>query len=132
MSIVVGAGIGVIGLAIALRRFLPKAPLFNRLVLEPPPPEERITLSHREALADYSHLIGVTGEAMTDLRPGGRAAILTFHSGEDRLVAAHFAAGLSSGIYVDAPVEPTVPAREEVHANPRSRSARLRWGRRSV
>jgi membrane-bound serine protease (ClpP class) len=75
MSIVVGAGIGVIGLAIALRRFLPKAPLFNRLVLEPPPPEERITLSHREALADYSHLIGVTGEAMTDLRPGGRALI---------------------------------------------------------
>jgi len=75
MSIVVGAGIGVIGLAIALRRFLPKAPLFNRLVLEPPPPEERITLSHREALADYSHLVGVTGEAMTDLRPGGRALI---------------------------------------------------------
>lgn len=75
MSIVVGAGIGVIGLAIAMRRFLPKAPLFNRLVLEPPPPEERITLSHREALADYSHLVGVTGEAMTDLRPGGRALI---------------------------------------------------------
>lgn len=75
MSIVVGAGVGVIGLAFALRRFLPKAPLFNRLVLEPPPPEERITLSHREALADYSHLIGVTGEAMTDLRPGGRALV---------------------------------------------------------
>ena len=75
MSVVVGAGIGVIGLAIALRRFLPKAPLFNRLVLEPPPPEERITLSHREALADYSHLVGVTGEAMTDLRPGGRALV---------------------------------------------------------
>ena len=75
MSIVVGAGVGVIGLAVALRRFLPKAPIFNRLVLEPPPPEERITLSHREALADYSHLVGVTGEAMTDLRPGGRALI---------------------------------------------------------
>ncbi len=28
-----------------------------------------------EALADYSHLVGVTGEAMTDLRPGGRALI---------------------------------------------------------
>ena len=39
------------------------------------PPEERITLSHREALADYSHLVGVTGEAMTDLRPGGRALV---------------------------------------------------------
>nr|MBA3482301.1 hypothetical protein [Pirellulales bacterium] len=51
------------------------APLFNRLVLEPPPPEERITLSHREALADYTHLIGVAGEAVTDLRPAGRALV---------------------------------------------------------
>ena len=75
MSIVVGAGVGVIGIAFALRRFLPKAPIFNRLVLEPPPPEERVTLSHREALADYSHLVGVVGEAMTDLRPGGRALV---------------------------------------------------------
>ncbi|BBO30682.1 NfeD family protein [Lacipirellula parvula] len=75
MSIVIGAGLGVIGLAVALRRFLPKAPIFNRLVLEPPAPEERITLSHREAIADYSHLIGVVGEAMTDLRPGGRALV---------------------------------------------------------
>jgi membrane-bound serine protease (ClpP class) len=75
MSVVVGAGVGVVGLAFALRRFLPHAPIFNRLVLEPPPPEERITLSHREALADYSHLVGVAGEAMTDLRPGGRALV---------------------------------------------------------
>jgi membrane-bound serine protease (ClpP class) len=75
MSIVVGAGIGVIAVAFALRRYLPKAPIFNRLVLEPPPPEERVTLSHREALADYSHLVGVVGEAMTDLRPGGRALV---------------------------------------------------------
>ncbi|WP_428307624.1 hypothetical protein [Lacipirellula sp.] len=75
MGIVIGAGLGVIGLAVVLRRFLPKAPIFNRLVLEPPAPEERITLSHREAIADYSHLIGVVGEAMTDLRPGGRALV---------------------------------------------------------
>jgi membrane-bound serine protease (ClpP class) len=65
----------MIGLAFATRRYLPKAPIFNRLVLEPPPPEERITLSHREALADYSHLVGVAGEAVTDLRPAGRALI---------------------------------------------------------
>ena len=63
------------GLAFATRKYLPKAPLFNRLVLEPPPPEERITLSHREALADYTHLIGVAGEAVTDLRPAGRALV---------------------------------------------------------
>lgn len=75
ITIVAGAGLGVIGLAIALRSYLPKAPVFNRLVLEPPPPEERVTLSHREAMADYSHLIGVVGEAATDLRPGGRALV---------------------------------------------------------
>jgi membrane-bound ClpP family serine protease len=49
--------------------------VFNRMMLEPPPPEERITLSHREALADYSHLVGRAGEAVTDLRPGGRAIV---------------------------------------------------------
>jgi membrane-bound serine protease (ClpP class) len=75
ITIVAAAGLGMIGLAFATRRYLPKAPIFNRLVLEPPPPEERITLSHREALADYSHLVGVQGEAVTDLRPGGRALI---------------------------------------------------------
>jgi membrane-bound serine protease (ClpP class) len=75
ISVVAAAGLGMIGLAFATRRYLPKAPIFNRLVLEPPPPEERITLSHREALADYSHLVGVAGEAVTDLRPAGRALI---------------------------------------------------------
>ena len=65
----------MIVLAFATRRYLPKAPLFNRMVLEPPPPEERVTLSHREALADYSHLVGRTGEAVTDLRPAGKALV---------------------------------------------------------
>ena len=69
------AGLGMMGLAFATRRYLPKAPLFNRMVLEPPPPEERVTLSHREALADYSHLVGVEGEAVTDLRPAGKALV---------------------------------------------------------
>ncbi len=45
------------------------------MVLEPPPPEERVTLSHRELLADFSHLVGQTGEAVTDLRPAGRALV---------------------------------------------------------
>jgi len=32
-------------------------------------------LSSREALADYSRLVGVSGEAMTDLRPAGKALV---------------------------------------------------------
>jgi membrane-bound serine protease (ClpP class) len=75
IAIVVTAGLGMMILAFTIRRYLPKAPLFNRLVLEPPPPEERVTLSHREALADYSYLVGREGEAVTDLRPAGKALI---------------------------------------------------------
>jgi 16S rRNA (cytosine1402-N4)-methyltransferase len=66
------------------------------------------------------------------LRPGGRLGIITFHSGEDRRVAAHFADGLAGGLYAEAPKEALVPSREEVRANPRARSARLRWGRRPI
>ncbi len=73
ISVVVGAGLGMMALAYATRRFLPKAPLFNRMVLEPPPPEERVTISSREATADYSHLLGAVGEAATDLAPTGKA-----------------------------------------------------------
>ncbi|HMO85055.1 MAG TPA: hypothetical protein PKC18_09075 [Lacipirellulaceae bacterium] len=69
------AGLGFAALAIAARRYLPHAPLFNRMMLEPPPPEERITRSHREALADFTHLVGKTGVALTDLRPGGRVDV---------------------------------------------------------
>jgi membrane-bound serine protease (ClpP class) len=75
MGLVVAAGVGMVVLALALRKFLPKAPIFNRLVLEPPAPEERITLSHREATADFSHLVGRVGEAITDLLPAGKALI---------------------------------------------------------
>jgi 16S rRNA (cytosine1402-N4)-methyltransferase len=61
------------------------------------------------------------------LRPGGRAAILTFHSGEDRLVESAFREGLRDGLYRLAPEEPARPTPEEVRSNPRARSAKLRW-----
>jgi 16S rRNA (cytosine1402-N4)-methyltransferase len=65
------------------------------------------------------------------LAPGGRAAVISFHSGEDSLVAASFAAGLAGGLYSAAPAEPIRPSPAEVRANPRARSARLRWAERS-
>jgi len=61
------------------------------------------------------------------LNPGGRVAILSFHSGEDRRVEAAFAAGLASGAYASISIEATRPSREERNANPRSKSAKLRW-----
>jgi membrane-bound ClpP family serine protease len=75
LATVAGAGVAMIALALATRQFLPKAPIFNRMVLEPPPPEDRINQSHREAMADYSYLVGAAGEATTDLRPAGKALI---------------------------------------------------------
>lgn len=64
------------------------------------------------------------------LRPGGRVAILTFHSGEDRRVKKAFAAGLREGLYAEIAAEVIRPAPAERHSNPRSTSAKLRWARR--
>lgn len=73
ITAVAAAGLGMMALAWATRRYLPQAPLLGRIMLEPPPPEERQLQSSREAVADYAHLVGATGVATTDLRPSGRA-----------------------------------------------------------
>lgn len=64
------------------------------------------------------------------LRPGGRVAILSFHSGEDRRVKQHFKEGLRTGIY--SQVSELIQASpEERRENPRSSSARLRYAVRA-
>jgi 16S rRNA (cytosine1402-N4)-methyltransferase len=65
------------------------------------------------------------------LLPGGRAAILTFHSGEDRRVKKAFAAGIADGIYAETNREVIRATAAEIHDNPRASSAKLRWVRRS-
>ena len=65
------------------------------------------------------------------LRPGGRVAIISFHSGEDRLVKAAFRAGLREGTYEAVSEEPLRADDRERQDNPRSRSAKLRWARRA-
>jgi 16S rRNA (cytosine1402-N4)-methyltransferase len=66
------------------------------------------------------------------LKPGGRVAILTFHSGEDRRVKAAFKAGQRDGIYSLIANEVIRASREEQRANPRSTSAKLRFAIRST
>ena len=66
------------------------------------------------------------------LNPGGRVAILTFHSGEDRRVKKSFASGLRSGVYEEIAYEVIRPTAEERHDNPRSAPAKLRWARKAA
>ena len=69
------AGLGMMAIVLVSRRYLPQAPLFRQIVLEPPHDEELDDLVHRESLVDYSALIGLQGTAATDLRPAGKARI---------------------------------------------------------
>ena len=68
----------------------------------------------------------------TCLKPGGRVAILSFHSGEDRRVKKAFQAGERAGIYARVAPDPIRPSAEERWANPRSGSAKLRWAVRAA
>ncbi len=65
------------------------------------------------------------------LNPGGRVAILTFHSGEDRRVKKAFEAGERDGVYSAIAQEVIRPTPEERHNNSRSSPAKLRWARRA-
>ncbi len=65
------------------------------------------------------------------LNTGGRVAILTFHSGEDRRVKKAFQAGVRDGVYADVSPDVTRASAAEVRANPRAAAAKLRWARRA-
>ena len=65
------------------------------------------------------------------LKSGGRAAILTFHSGEDRLVKKAFRQGLREGVYSAVSEEVTRPSAAECYQNPRAKSTKLRWAVRA-
>jgi len=61
------------------------------------------------------------------LAEGGRVAILSFHSGEDRLVKKSFKRFFREGIYREIAPDPIRPSSEECNTNSRARSAKLRW-----
>jgi 16S rRNA (cytosine1402-N4)-methyltransferase len=61
------------------------------------------------------------------MKPGGRIAILSFHSGEDRRVKTAFKLGLSQGTFSQISEDVIRTSYGEQHANPRSASAKLRW-----
>ena len=61
------------------------------------------------------------------LKPGGRVAILTFHSGEDKLVKKALKAGYKAGIYSDYAKDVIRPSAQECAQNGRARSTKMRW-----
>ncbi len=66
-------GAGVVIAALVMRRFLPRTALFGHMVLEPPSTSEMEHIANREALVDFSHLMGSTGVTVTPLAPAGKA-----------------------------------------------------------
>jgi 16S rRNA (cytosine1402-N4)-methyltransferase len=102
--------------------------------------EEAIELSVRRVFQtlritvndEFSALDALLRQLPSCLNPGGRAAILTFHSGEDRRVKKSLAAGRDAGLYSQISGEVIRPGAAERNANPRSSSAKLRWARRSA
>ena len=71
----------------------------------------------------YSFLEALPGV----LAPGGRVAILTFHSGEDRLVKKSFKRLKKEGVYSEIADEVIRPSAEECLRNGRARSTKMRW-----
>ena len=65
------------------------------------------------------------------LAPAGRVAILTFHSGEDRLVKKAFKKYMAEGLFSETARDVIRPSKEECIANPRAKSTKLRWAIRA-
>ena len=65
------------------------------------------------------------------LAPNGRVAILTFHSGEDRLVKRSFKQLQDAGIYSEICKEVIRPSAEECARNSRAKSTKMRWAIRA-
>lgn len=65
------------------------------------------------------------------MNPGGKVAVLTFHSGEDRLVKHYFKEGKKAGLYSEISEEVIRPSTQECVKNPRARSTKMRWAIRA-
>ncbi len=65
-------------------------------------------------------------DSYTALSPGGHMAIITFHSLEDRVVKQYFRQLKDADMAELMTKKPTIPSPEELKANPRARSAKLR------
>lgn len=109
-----------------------------RLALPRVKPEEqelsvrRVFQALRIAVNDeFSALEAFLRSLPAALRPGGRVAILTFHSGEDRRVKKAFQNGERAGLYEKGNDDFIRASAQECAQNPRAHSAKLRWAQRT-
>jgi len=81
----------------------------------------------RIAVNDEMHALSeALPQAASLLAPGGRFGVISFHSGEDRIVKRSFRTLSQEGAYVDLEPAPIEATADEVLENPRARSAKLR------
>lgn len=80
---------------------------------------------------EYEALYAFLEKLPDVLAPGGRVAILTFHSGEDRLVKKSFKRFQKEGLYSEISNEVIRPSLEECARNSRARSTKMRWAVRA-
>ena len=77
--------------------------------------------------SEFEVLDAFLGKLPGILAPGGRVAILTFHSGEDRMVKKYFKQMEKDGIYSETAKDVIRPSAEECVRNSRARSTKMRW-----
>ena len=80
---------------------------------------------------EFSALDALLRALPSCVNPGGRVAILTFHSGEDRRVKKAFQSFFREGVFQDISHDVIRASPQECRANPRATSAKLRWARRA-
>jgi 16S rRNA (cytosine1402-N4)-methyltransferase len=111
--------VGTLDLASVIRSSVPRTYERGRIH-----PATRTFQALRIAVNDeLNSLRDAIAAAADTLAPGGRIAIISFHSLEDRIVKQAFK---GSEILTPVTKRPLVPTDEEVEKNPRSRSAKLR------
>ena len=88
----------------------------------------RVFQAHRiDVNSEFEVLEAFLTKLPSCMAPGGRIAILTFHSGEDRLVKRAFKEGKKAGIYSEVAEDVIRPSSEECAKNPRAKSTKMRW-----